>query len=94
MLHASLLRSSCNLRHAVPCAHRADLTAKRRERVRADARAQELRSDLRRGLSRLAGPLPEEVLSALNANKEEQAFQSALIHLQSVRAMCTGRTQY
>jgi hypothetical protein len=58
--------------------------------VRADARAQELRSDLRRGLSRLAGPLPEEVLSALNANKEEQAFQSALIHLQAVRAMCAS----
>jgi hypothetical protein len=62
----------------------ADLTAKRRERVRADSRAQELRSDLRRGLSRLAGPLPEEVVGPLNANKEEQAFQAALTHLQAV----------
>lgn len=62
----------------------ADLTAKRRERVRADSRAQELRSDLRRGLSRLAGPLPDEVLGPLNANKEEEAFQAALTHLQAV----------
>lgn len=65
-----------------PCS--ADLMAKRRERVRADSRAQELRSDLRRGLSRLAGPLPEEVVGPLNANKEEQAFQAALTHLQAV----------
>lgn len=63
---------------------RADLTAKRRERVRADARAQELRSDLRRGLSKLAGPLPEEVLGPLNASREQQAFQAALTHLQAV----------
>jgi hypothetical protein len=46
---------------------------------------QELRSDLRRGLSRLAGPLPQDVIAALNSNKEEEAFQASLTHLQAVR---------
>lgn len=64
---------------------RAELVAKRRERVRADSRVQELRSDLRRGLSRLAGPLPLEVVTPLNSGKEEEAFHAALAHLQEVR---------
>lgn len=53
--------------------------------MRADARVQELRADLRRGLSRLAGPLPEAVVTAMNAGKEEEAYQSALTHMQEVR---------
>lgn len=45
---------------------------------------QELRSDLRRGLSRLAGPFPMEVSVELNAGREEVAFQTALTHMQAV----------
>lgn len=63
----------------------AELTSKRRERVRADTKVQELRSDLRRGLSRLAGPFPMEVNAELNAGREEVAFQAALTHMQTKR---------
>jgi len=68
----------------VVCSPRAELTSKRRERVRADTKVQELRSDLRRGLSRLAGPFPMEVNAELNAGREEVAFQAALTHMQTV----------
>eukprot|EP00775_Hariotina_reticulata_P006345 gene6345-6579_t len=70
-----------------------DLTARRRERVSAETKCQEMRAELRRAVSGLPAPLPEPVLAALGTSNEPEAFTRALESVEKARSMKFKRHQ-
>jgi hypothetical protein len=61
-----------------------ELASKRRQRVGAESRCQELRCELRRAVGSVGLSLEQPVLDALHADNVEQAYELAVQQLEKV----------